>query len=89
MWARLECTPTGPLFPVDPTKTEALNQARKAGTVRTDLPAADIHALVIALALAWSPASLTDTVDATAPTADHDQRRRSLAAAVRSAFNAA
>jgi AcrR family transcriptional regulator len=89
MWARLECTPTGPLFPVDPTKTEALNQAQKAGTVRADLPAVDIHALVIALALAWSPASLIDTVDAGTPTAEHDRRRKSLAAAVQSAFVAA
>ena len=49
-------------------------------------PAAPV---VIARTLAWSPASLTDTVDAAAPAADHDRRRRSLAAAVRSAFIAA
>jgi hypothetical protein len=50
------------------------------------VPAVDIHALVIALALARSPAGLTDTVGAGAPTAEHDRRRKSLAAAVQSAF---
>ncbi|GIF04760.1 TetR/AcrR family transcriptional regulator [Actinoplanes siamensis] len=86
MWARLERTPTGSLFPADPAKAEALGQAQKAGVVRVDIPAVDIHALVIALALAWSPASLIDTVDTEAPQVEHDRRRKSLAAAVRSAF---
>ena len=86
MWARLECTPTGELFPADPAKTEAVRQAQQAGIVRSDLPAADIHALVIALALTWSPASLIDAAAPDEPAAVHDRRRTSLAAAVRSAF---
>ncbi|MBE1489133.1 TetR family transcriptional regulator [Plantactinospora soyae] len=86
MWARLECTPSGPLFPADPSKADAVMRAQEAGVVRTDIPAADIHALVIALALTWSPASLIHAATAEEPTAEHDRRRASLAAAVHGAF---
>ncbi|MGK5684739.1 hypothetical protein [Actinoplanes sp. URMC 104] len=58
MWARLENSPRGALFPADPTKIEAVERAQKDGAVRADLPAADVHAVVIAPALTWSPTSL-------------------------------
>ncbi|AGL16582.1 TetR/AcrR family transcriptional regulator [Actinoplanes sp. N902-109] len=87
MWARLEVTPDGPLFPADPAKVEAVQRAQKDGMVRTDIPAADVHALVIALALTWSPTSLIHAATAHDPRRDHDRRRTSLAAAVRGAVS--
>ncbi|MEV4349516.1 TetR family transcriptional regulator [Actinoplanes sp. NPDC049596] len=88
MWARLEVTQDGPLFPPDPTKIEAVEQAQKTGAVRPDIPAADVHALVIALALAWSPTSLIHAATRHDPPDDHQRRRTSLAAAVRGAVSA-
>lgn len=85
MWARLERTPQGPLFPADQSKIEAVREGQRGGHVRTDIPAEDVHALVIALALAWSPTSLIHAATRADPPVDHDRRRTSLAAAVRGA----
>ena len=87
-WARLERTPAGPLFPqADETaKIEVIAAAQRAGRIRADIPAADIHAMVIAMAMTWSPSSLTYTATPADPPGDHDRRRAGLAAAVHDAF---
>ncbi|SFO17584.1 DNA-binding transcriptional regulator, AcrR family [Actinomadura madurae] len=87
-WARLERTPEGHLFPAaeDAPKIKTIVQAQEAGHVTPDLPAADVHAMVIALAMTWSPASITYTATAADPAADHTRRRASLATTVRNAF---
>jgi AcrR family transcriptional regulator len=87
-WARLERTPTGHLFnEADETpKIQAIVRAQESGHVTPLLPAADIHSMVISLAMTWSPASLTCTATATDPLADQERRRKSLATAVRHAF---
>jgi AcrR family transcriptional regulator len=87
-WARLERVPSGPLFPqADETaKLEVIAAAQRAGRIRADVPAADIHSMVIALAMTWAPSSLTYTATPADPADDHRRRRESLAAAVRDAF---
>jgi AcrR family transcriptional regulator len=87
-WARLERIPAGPLFPRadDTAKIEVIAAAQRAGRIRTDIPAADIHAMVIAMAMTWSPSSLTYTATPADPAADHHRRRASLAAAVHGAL---
>jgi AcrR family transcriptional regulator len=88
MWARLEGVPSGALFPPDKAKTEAVVRAQQDGAVRPDIPADDVHALVIALALTWSPTSLTHAAAPADPAEDHDRRRASLRAAVHGAVAA-
>ncbi|WP_433731593.1 TetR family transcriptional regulator [Actinoplanes sp. CA-051413] len=87
-WARLERSPAGPLFPqADETaKLDVITAGQRAGRIRTDMTAADIHSMVIALAMTWSPSSLTYTATPADPAADHDRRRAGLAAAVHDAF---
>lgn len=87
-WARLERLPAGPLFPqTDETpKIEVIAAAQQAGRIRADIPAADIHSMVIALAMTWSPSSLTYTATPADPAGDHRRRRAGLAAAVQDAF---
>ncbi|PRY32415.1 TetR family transcriptional regulator [Umezawaea tangerina] len=87
-WARLERTPEGHLFTeADETpKTDAIARAQRAGHVDPSLPPADVHSMVISLAMTWSPSSLTYTATTADAEADHDRRRASLAAAVRRAF---
>jgi AcrR family transcriptional regulator len=87
-WARLERTPVGPLFPAtdETAKVEVIAEAQRAGGVRADIPATDIHAMVIGLALTWAQSSLTYTATPADPEDDHRRRRASLAAAVRDAF---
>lgn len=87
-WARLERTPAGPLFPrADETaKIEVIAEGQRTGRIRDDLPAADIHSMVIAMAMTWAPSSLTYTATPADEEADHRRRRASLAAAARGAF---
>lgn len=87
-WARLERTPAGPLFPQadESAKIEVIAAGQRAGQIRADIPAADIHSLVIAMAMTWSPSSLTHTATPADPAEDHHRRRTGLAAAVRDAF---
>jgi AcrR family transcriptional regulator len=89
-WARLERTSGGHLFAAadDARKVEAIARAQQAGKIRTDMPAADVHAMAIALAMTWSPSSLTYTATHADPEVDHKRRRASLAAAVQHAFGA-
>ncbi|MFB4425509.1 TetR family transcriptional regulator [Streptomyces sp. QL37] len=87
-WARLERTPAGHLFAeADETpKLRAIADAQDAGHITGELPPADVHAMVISLAMTWSPGSLTYTATTADPAADHDRRRSGLATAVRRAF---
>jgi hypothetical protein len=87
-WARLERTPTGHLFTEadEAPKIQAIAKAQDAGRVDPSLPPADVHSLVISMAMTWSPSSLTYTATAADRAIDHDRRRASLAAAVRRAF---
>ncbi|MEU8701386.1 TetR family transcriptional regulator [Streptomyces sp. NPDC048680] len=87
-WARLERTPAGHLFSEadESPKIEAITRAQDAGHIDPDLPAADVHSMVISMAMTWSPGSLTYTATTADPDADHDRRRTSLAVAVRRAF---
>lgn len=87
-WARLERTPAGKLFcgADESPKIQAISRAQDSGHIDPALPAADVHSMVISMAMTWSPASITYTATAADPGADHDRRRTSLAAAVRGAF---
>jgi AcrR family transcriptional regulator len=87
-WARLERVPSGPLFPGadEAAKLDVIAAAQRAGRVRADLAAADIHSMVIGLAMTWSASSLTYTATPADPADDHHRRRAGLAAAVRDAF---
>lgn len=87
-WARLERTPTGQLFygADEAPKMQAITRAQGSGHIDPALPAADVHSMVISMAMTWSPASITYTATTADPGADHDRRRTSLAAAVRGAF---
>jgi AcrR family transcriptional regulator len=87
-WARLERSPAGHLFTqADETpKIDAIARAQDAGHIAATYPPADVHSMVIAMAMSWSPSSLTYTATTADAAADHERRRTSLAAAVRSAF---
>lgn len=87
-WARLERLPAGRLFPGndDSAKIEIIAAAQRDGRIRPDIPAEDIHSMVIALAMTWAPSSLTYTATPADPPEDHDRRRAALAAAARGAF---
>jgi hypothetical protein len=87
-WARLERTPAGHLFgeASEAPKIQAIAQAQRDGHIDPALPPADVHSMVISLAMTWSPGSLTYTATATDHAADHERRRASLATAVRRAF---
>jgi AcrR family transcriptional regulator len=87
-WARLERTPGGHLFAEaeEHPKIQAVARAQSTGHIDPALPPADVHSMVISLAMTWSPNSLTYTATTADPATDHNRRRASLAAAVRSAF---
>ncbi|MCT2588898.1 TetR/AcrR family transcriptional regulator [Streptomyces sp. N2-109] len=87
-WARLERKPTGHLFSEadESPKIQAVIRAQESGHIDAALPPADVHSMVISLAMTWSPGSLTYTATAADPQADHDRRRTSLAAAAHRAF---
>jgi AcrR family transcriptional regulator len=87
-WARLERTPAGHLFSAadEVPKVQAISRAQDLGHIDPTLNAADVHSMVISMAMTWSPGSLTYTATTDDPVADHDRRRTSLATAVRHAF---
>src|SRR5882757_4875305 len=59
-WARLERSPEGHLFAEadEAPKVQAIAAAQDAGRIDRSLPPADVHAMVISLAMTWSPNSL-------------------------------
>jgi AcrR family transcriptional regulator len=88
-WARLERVPSGDLL-TDAAedvaaKLAAIGDAQAAGLVDPEPAPADVYAMVIALSMAWSPASVTVAASLDDDPADHHRRRRALAAAVRGA----
>ncbi|WP_090593957.1 TetR family transcriptional regulator [Auraticoccus monumenti] len=89
-WARLERTPAGDLFAHwadhDVAKLSEVTRAQQAGLVVDDVDPADLWSLLIALAGTWAQASITWTATPDEPEADHERRRRALAATVRRAF---
>jgi AcrR family transcriptional regulator len=87
-WARLERIPQGHLFAEadEQPKIDAIAEAQRAGRLNAALAPADLHALVVSLAMAWSPNSLTYTASTQDPSADHERRRAGLADTVRRAF---
>lgn len=87
-WARLERTPSGHLFSeeAESPKIQAIVEAQHSGHIDPALPPEDVHSMVIAMAMAWSPGSATYAASPSDPQQDHDRRRASLATAVRRAF---
>ncbi|MGH3209794.1 MAG: TetR family transcriptional regulator [Trebonia sp.] len=87
-WARLERIPAGYLFTEadEAPKVQAIARAQADGHIDRALPPADVHAMVVSLAMTWSSGSLTYTAIPADNAADHDRRRTSLATAVRRAF---
>ena len=85
-WARLERRPAGFFlsnFDAGP-KLTAVAQAQAAGRLRSGDPA-ELLALVVAMASAWSPATGVYIATADEPAADHDRRRALLRDCVRRA----
>ncbi|MGI5238113.1 hypothetical protein [Dactylosporangium sp. CA-139066] len=85
-WIRLEQRRTGLLFDsldLQP-KLAAVAAAQAAGRVRAGDPA-DLLALVVAMASAWSPTSGAYAATADEPAADHDRRRTMLRESVQRA----
>jgi AcrR family transcriptional regulator len=86
-WVRLERIPNGHLLPEEAHaqmyQTQVITEAQERGTVRSDISAFDVMALVVALSMTWSPASLTYSATAAESEAVHEQRRQTLASAVR------
>jgi AcrR family transcriptional regulator len=88
-WARLERAPVGDLvtdFEDQTTrKLQSIADAQRTGKVDPSLNPADVMAIVTAMSLTWSPASLFYAATTSDPEADHDRRRHALAEAVRRA----
>ncbi len=80
-WARLERIPTGDLIP-DPeghaAKVAAIAGAQGRGLIDPDLQPDDVLQTVIALAMTWSPISITHTAEQAEPDAVHEHRRTVL-----------
>ncbi|MFC8075643.1 TetR family transcriptional regulator [Streptomyces sp. NPDC057307] len=89
-WARLERTPTGDLYHFmpghDDEKLRSITDAQTAGAVDPSIPAGDVLAMVTALSMTWSPASVMYTASKDEPESDHARRRAALALTVRRAF---
>jgi len=89
-WARLERVPTGDLLVAATeevvAKHAAIAEAQAGGTIDPGPSPSDVYAMVIALSMAWSPASVTVAASPDDDPAEHDRRRRALAAAVHGAF---
>ncbi|WP_433605378.1 TetR family transcriptional regulator [Dactylosporangium sp. CA-139114] len=85
-WLRLERRPAGRLGDqrYDDAKLSAITRAQAAGRVRAGDPF-DLFVLVLAMAMAWSPASGSYAATPEEPEADHDRRRALLHDSVRRA----
>ncbi|MFF2188035.1 TetR family transcriptional regulator [Streptomyces sp. NPDC058155] len=89
-WARLERTPTGDLFHFmpghDTEKLRSITDAQAQGVVDPSIPATEVLAMVTAMSMTWSPASVMYTASNDEPESTHDRRRAALALTVRRAF---
>ncbi|MFI5932190.1 TetR family transcriptional regulator [Actinoplanes sp. NPDC051494] len=92
-WARLERTPTGDLFPHHgdhhAVKLKSIADAQDAGIVDPAYHPQDVQSLVIAMSMAWAPASSTITAAPEDSGAEHTRRKKALRAAVDGAFRPA
>ncbi|GAA0333893.1 TetR family transcriptional regulator [Actinoallomurus spadix] len=88
-WARLERVTDGSLVideAASEAKVRAIAEAQRTGHVTPAMEPRDVLALVIAMALAWSCASLSYVAAPGDPDAEHERRRQALATAVSRAF---
>jgi hypothetical protein len=85
-WLRLERRPAGRLSDSsdDGPKLAAIAQAQAVGRVRPGDPF-DLFGLILAMSLAWSPASGFYAATADEPAAEHERRRALLRDSVRCA----
>lgn len=88
--ARLERTPAGDLLEPAADRLSshhaAIRAAQDGGLVDPELDPADVYAMVIALSMSWSPASVTVAATPEDAEAEHARRRTGLAAVVERAF---
>lgn len=89
-WTRLERRPTGALFAdgpaLDEPKIAAIAAQQQAGTIADDFTPGEVHDLVIALSLAWSPISVTSAAAPEDTKRQHARRRVAIREAVHRAF---
>ncbi|MCO5994515.1 TetR family transcriptional regulator [Actinoallomurus rhizosphaericola] len=88
-WARLErVTPGGLVMDeaASDAKLRAIAEAQRTGFITPAMEPRDVLALVIAMALTWSCASLSYVAAPGDPDADHQRRRQALSTAVSGAF---
>ncbi|MEV7424554.1 TetR family transcriptional regulator [Streptomyces sp. NPDC091212] len=93
-WARLErVTPgdatAGKSAAAVDRKLEAIAEAQRAGHLNPAMAPRDVLTLVIAMALAWSSAGLSDAATPDDTPAERERRREALFQAVSGAFRAA
>lgn len=86
-WARLERTPVGDLLahvaPLTAVRLEAIERAQADGHVDPSMDPADVFALVTAVSMTWSPASVVLAASRDEDESAHEHRRLLLADAVR------
>ncbi|GAA2522860.1 TetR family transcriptional regulator [Winogradskya humida] len=89
-WARLERIPTGNLYAhmakSDEKKHQSIADAQAAGHIDTGYAPQDVHSLVIAMSMAWSPASTLVAASPEDTATEHARRKKALATAVDGAF---
>ncbi|QJY47665.1 TetR family transcriptional regulator [Pseudonocardia broussonetiae] len=89
-WARLERTPTGPLFGHVPDHDAELvmriTAAQGMGVLVDDVDPADLWAMLVALAGTWAQGAIVHTARRDDDAAEHERRRAALSATVRRAF---
>ncbi|MER6015747.1 TetR family transcriptional regulator [Streptomyces bluensis] len=89
-WARLEGVVTDDLVTGDSSvaaKLRAIAEAQRSGAISATMEPGDVLALVIAMALAWSPAGPSATAATSdASSSDHVRRKQALREAVSGAF---
>jgi AcrR family transcriptional regulator len=92
-WARLERTPTGDLLSQfvghDTSKLESIAAAQASGHIDPALDPRDVYALVTAVSMTWSPASVLVAASREDGAAEHDRRRALLAEIVGRMFRPA
>ena len=89
-WSRLERNPTGPLttdpMPRQGEKLADIAAAQATGHIDPAFDPFDVFVTVIALSMAWSPASTTFTASPADPGAEHRRRRDVLRTLVARAY---
>lgn len=70
----------------DTEKLRSITDAQAQGVVDPSIPAAEVLAMVTAMAMTWSPASVMYAASNDEPRSAHDRRRAALALTVRRAF---